>query len=49
MRVGIHRVGNKFPYILRYIFPRLLNRFTYLSMGKRVYKWLYWYIEIDRD
>ena len=46
MRIGIHKVHNKFPYILRYLLPRLLNSFSCMKDKFKVYKWLWFFIEI---
>ena len=45
MKIGIHKVHNKFPHILwRYICPVWLNCNTWKLGELKVYKWLWFYI-----
>lgn len=46
MRIGIHKMHNSFPFIFYYIWPRLLNKITRDYFDTKIYKWLWWYIEI---
>ena len=49
MKVGINKVGNRFPYILWYIIPRpLLIESSVKRTGYQLYKWLWFYIQIDK-
>ena len=49
MRIGIHKVHNRFPYILRYLWPRLLNGITRGVNDAKIYKWLWWFIELPAE
>ena len=49
MKVGLNKVGNRFPYILMYIIPRpLLIESSVKRTGYQLYKWLWFYIQIDK-
>jgi hypothetical protein len=48
MHIGIIKVHSNFPYILRYLWPQLLNRITDdVNDDAKVYKWLCWFIIIE--
>jgi hypothetical protein len=49
MRIGIHKVHNRFPFILRYLWPRLLNGITRSVNDVKIYKWLWWFIELPAE
>jgi len=48
VEVGRHFYHNRFPNVLRYLFPRFLNKVTYqYAKGCKIYKFLYWYISVS--
>lgn len=47
MKIGRHKMHNRFPRILHYIIPRsLLTPHTEKEVGYKQYKWLWFYIVI---
>ena len=50
MEIGIHRMHNRWPYILKYLWPRpLLIDSTVREQGYQQYKWMWFYFTIKRE
>ena len=47
MHISRHKVHNHFPHILHYLWPRLLNGVTRGHNDVKLYKWLWWVIELS--